>query len=63
MKAPKVMIPTGSWDEAVSGLLERNLCGVMPLDEVVNVNGSAVLRGLFGVPKSEANLAGPASFV
>ena len=58
MKAPRVMIPHECWDEVVSGLLRRNLCGVMPLDEVFHVNGSPVLGGLFGVPKGEAKPCG-----
>lgn len=54
MRPPKVMVPQDGWDDLVQGLLERNLCGIMPLSEVFSVDGSPILGGLFGVPKGES---------
>ena len=53
MKPPKVMIPEDDWPLMVEGLLSREICGIMPLDEVFKVDGSPILGGLFGVPKNE----------
>lgn len=53
MKPPKVMIPEDDWPLMVEGLLSREICGIMPLDEAFRVDGSPILGGLFGVPKNE----------
>ena len=58
MRPPRVMIPSNGWDEVVSGLLGRNICGVLPLSQVFQVENTPVLGGLFGVPKNETNSEG-----
>lgn len=58
MKPPRVMIPPDAWEDMVSGLLQRNICGVIPVENVFHVNGSPILGGLFGVPKGEVKACG-----
>ena len=41
------------WDEVASGLVERGICDVIPLSEVLHVDQKPILGGLFGVPKGE----------
>ena len=53
MKCPRVMIQSEHWDEVASGLVERGICEVIPLSEVLHVDQKPILGGLFGVPKGE----------
>ena len=53
LKAPKVMVEEGQWDDLAQGLISRNLCEVIPLDEVYHLEGEPVLNGLFAVGKNE----------
>lgn len=58
MKSPRVMVPPDDWDRMVEGLLDRNLCGVLPLSDVFCVDQKPILGGLFGVPKGETKANG-----
>ena len=53
MKTPRVMVKSEHWGEVASGLVERGICDVIPVSEVIHVDGKAILGGLFGVPKNE----------
>ena len=53
MKCPRVMIRPEHWDEVASRLVERGICDVIPLSEVLHVDQKPILGGLFGVPKGE----------
>ena len=53
LSPPKVMVPRESWREVCQGLLDRGICGLMPLSEAFCVEGQPVLGGIFGVPKNE----------
>lgn len=53
MRPPRVQVPPDAWREVVSGLLQRQICGIMPLSEAFKVGGQPILGGLFGVPKNE----------
>ena len=53
MKPPRVMVRPEDWGAVAEGLLERRICDVIPLDQVIHVSGKPVLGGLFGVPKNE----------
>ena len=49
MKPPKCMVPPESWETVCRGLVDRGVCGIMPLSEVFRVNNEPI----FGVPKNE----------
>lgn len=51
VKPPKVMVSDVEWPRVVEGLLGRGLCGIMPLSDVLHVDGAPILGGMFGVPK------------
>ena len=52
-RCPRVMVSSDDWPEVASGLISRRICDVIPLREVLHVDGKPVLGGLFGVPKME----------
>ena len=53
MKPPRIMIDKEEWPLVAQGLIDRGICGVMPLASAVEVNGGKILGGMFGVPKHE----------
>ncbi|CAE7467035.1 unnamed protein product [Symbiodinium natans] len=53
MKCPRVMVKEDQWEEVCAGLVERGVCDVIPVSEVLHVDGKPILGGLFGVPKME----------
>ena len=53
MKPPRVMVRPEDWGAVAEGLVERRICEVIPLSEVIRVEGKPILGGLFGVPKNE----------
>ena len=53
LSPPKVMVPREDWKEVCRGLIDRGICGLMPLSEAFCVEGQPVLGGIFGVPKHE----------
>ncbi|OLP90373.1 Protein aardvark [Symbiodinium microadriaticum] len=53
MTTPRVMVAGEDWPEVAAGLVERRICDVIPLSQVLHVQGHPVLGGLFGVPKME----------
>ena len=53
VKPPRVMIDRDDWPLVAQGLIDRGICGVMPLSDAFEVNGGKILGGLFGVPKGE----------
>ena len=53
VKPPRVMVEEGQWDDLTTGLVERNLCKIMPLEEVYHLHDEPLLNGLFAVGKSE----------
>lgn len=55
MKPPKCMVPRESWETVCRGLVDRGVCGIMPLSKVFRVNNQPILGGIFGVPKNETS--------
>ena len=53
MKPPRVMVRAEDWEAVAKGLIERKICDIIPLSQVIHVDGKPVLGGLFGVPKNE----------
>ncbi|CAE7612103.1 unnamed protein product [Symbiodinium sp. CCMP2592] len=53
MTTPRVMVSNDDWPEVAAGLVERRICEVIPLSQVIHVQGKPILGGLFGVPKME----------
>ena len=53
MKPPRVMVRSEDWEAVAKGVIERKICDIIPLSQVIHVGGKPVLGGLFGVPKSE----------
>ncbi|CAE7224498.1 unnamed protein product [Symbiodinium necroappetens] len=53
MKPPRVMVRAEDWEVVAKGLIERKICDIIPLSQVIHVDGKPVLGGLFGVPKNE----------
>ena len=53
MTTPRVMVSADDWPTVAAGLVERRICEVIPLSQVLHVQGKAILGGLFGVPKAE----------
>ena len=53
MTTPRVMVSAEEWPRVAAGLVERRICDVIPLSQVLHVQGKPVLGGLFGVPKME----------
>ena len=46
------MVSAEEWPSVAAGLVERRICDVIPLSQVLHVQGKPVLLGgLFGVPK------------
>ena len=58
LSPPKVMVPREDWSEVCQGLVDRGICGLMPLSEAFCVEGQPVLGGIFGVPKNETTAEG-----
>lgn len=58
MKSPRVMVALDDWDSVVEGLVHRNLCGILPLSQVFQVDGKPILGGMFGAPKGESKQDG-----
>ena len=52
-RAPRVMVPEAEWPEVCTGLVRSGVCGLMPADELFQVDGRPLLNGLFGVTKDE----------
>ena len=57
-KPPKVQVPQDAWREVAQGLIDRNICGIMPLADAFKVDGQPILGGIFGVPKNESTESG-----
>ena len=53
LKPPRVMVEEGQWDDLARGLIQRNICTVIPLEETYHVNNEPLLNGLFAVGKNE----------
>ena len=47
------MVRPEDWDAVAQGLVSRGICDVIPLSDVICVEGKPILGGLFGVPKNE----------
>ena len=45
MKTPRVMVKSEHWDEVASSLVERGICDVVPVSEVIHVDGKATFLG------------------
>ena len=52
-KKPKVMVEPQSWETLCTGLVEKNICEVWPLDDVFHLRGEPILNGMFAVGKGE----------
>ena len=52
-RAPTVMVGDDDWLEVCRGLLDRRVCGIIPLNQVFHIHGRPLLGGLFGVGKNE----------
>ena len=57
-RPPRVQVAKEDWHEVCQGLLERNLCKVLPKRKLFHVGGKPVLSGLFGVTKNEFTAEG-----
>ena len=53
MKPPKVMLVEEDWPLLVEGLVQRNICKIMPVDQLYHINNEPLLNGLFGIGKNE----------
>ena len=53
MRIPRVMVKTDDWPDVAQGLIYRRICEVIPLSDVLHVDGKSILGGLFGFPKME----------
>ena len=53
MKTPRVMVAPKDWEEVAKGLVDRHICEVNPLSQILHVDEKLVFGGLFGVPKDE----------
>ena len=51
--APPVRVQDEHWEAVARGLIDRNICTTIPLEDVLHVEGRPVLSGLFGVTKQE----------
>ena len=51
-KAPRVMVGD-DWPSICEGLIKKNICEVMPVDELFHINQVPLLNGMFGVGKGE----------
>ena len=52
-KTPSVMVEQGEWEQVATGLVERGLCDVVPMDSLYHVQGKPLLNGMFCVGKQE----------
>lgn len=52
-RPPTVMVADGDWVEVCRGLIQRRVCGIIPLEQVFHIHGRPLLGGLFGVGKNE----------
>ena len=57
-KPPRIMVDREEWPLVAQGLIDRGICGVMPLSSAFEVEGGKILGGLFGVPKNEVTSSG-----
>ena len=46
-KCPRVMVPNACWGEVATGLVSRGICDVIPLQDVLHVDGQPILGGMF----------------
>ena len=51
-RAPRVMVGD-DWPSICEGLIKKNICEVMPVDDLFHVNQVPLLNGMFGVGKGE----------
>ena len=52
------MVDNDEWPLVAQGLINRGICGVMPLSSAFEVEGGKILGVLFGVPKNEVTSSG-----
>ncbi len=52
-KPPRVMVEDQHWEQVCSGLVEKGICGVLPVSDLYHVGGQPLLNGMFGVSKDE----------
>ena len=52
-KAPSVMVESNSWGDLCTGLVEKNICEVWPIEHLFHYGGEPLLNGLFAVGKGE----------
>ena len=50
------MVDNDEWPLVAQGLINRGICGVMPLSSAFEVEGGKILGGLFGVPKKRGHV-------
>ena len=53
VKPPRVMVEKDGWPELCQGLVARNVCDIMPIEELCHVEGKPLLNGMFSVGKRE----------
>ena len=53
MRPPRVMVEEDQWDSIAKGLIERNICTVIPVEDLFHVQGQPILSGMFAVGKGE----------
>ena len=52
-RLPTVMVREADWMSLCQGLIERRVCGILPLEQVHHIHGRPLLGGLFGIGKGE----------
>ena len=53
VKPPRVMVEKDGWPELCQGLVARNVCDIMPIEDLCHVEGKPLLNGMFSVGKGE----------
>ena len=52
-RTPRVMVADEDWFDVCKGLLESEICGVLPRSKLHHIGGPPLLNGLFAVSKNE----------
>ncbi|CAE7349712.1 unnamed protein product [Symbiodinium sp. CCMP2592] len=53
MRSSRVMVSDSDWGDLARGLVQYNLCAILPESAILHCGGTPVFNGLFGVEKGE----------
>eukprot|EP00971_Amphidinium_carterae_P211391 4194179-Amphidinium_carterae.4 len=59
-KPGRVLMVRGEQKRIARGLIERNLCKLIPKRELLHIGGEPLVNGCFGIPKPNCTGEGPA---